>query len=132
MLKIAVAVAVAVGLAVVGLGVSSSVVLADAAADRCFGVHRFGQQPVDVAKSADGSEVLAQVRWGYHDSFGCYLVLDDKAVGVLRASGRPVSSGATAGDGAAADRCFGVHRFGQRPVDVAKSADGSEVLAQVR
>ncbi|WP_419845607.1 hypothetical protein [Candidatus Poriferisocius sp.] len=91
-LKIAASVAVAVGLAVVGLGVSSSVVLADAAAERCFGVHRFGQQPVDVAKSADGSEVLAQVRWGYHDSIGCYLVLDDEAVGVLRASGRTLTS----------------------------------------
>ena len=41
--------------------------------------------PVDVAKSADGLEVLAQVRWGYHDSIGCYLVLDDNAVEVLRA-----------------------------------------------
>ena len=131
-LKMAAVVAVVVGLAAVGLGVSSSVVLADGAADRCFGVHRFGQQPVDVAKSGDGSQVLAQARWGYHDSIGCYLVLDDTAVGVLRASGRPVSSGATAGDGAAAERCFGAHHFGRQPVDVAKSADGSVVLAQVR
>lgn len=60
------------------------------AADRCFGVHQFGQQPVDVAKSVDGSEVLAQVQWQYHDSIGCYLVLDDRSLWVLRASSQPL------------------------------------------
>lgn len=116
-------VAVVVGLAVVGLAVSSRVVLADEAADRCFGFHRFGQGPVDVAKSADGSEVLAQGRWGYHDSIGCYLVLDDGAVGALRAGASavapqptPVSAGGAHSCRLRADQtigCWGSDEYGQ-------------------
>ena len=56
------------------------------AAERCFEHHRFGAEPVDVAKSADGQTVLAQVSWGYHDSIGCYLVLDDASLATLRAA----------------------------------------------
>ncbi|WP_420435941.1 hypothetical protein [Candidatus Poriferisocius sp.] len=58
----------------------------DYAAVLCFGVHRFGAQPVDMAKSADRQTVLAQVSWGYHESFGCYLALDPAATDALRAA----------------------------------------------
>ena len=123
---------VAVTLVAVGaLSLSVDSAFGDAVADRCFASHRFGQQPVDVAKTADGSEVLAQVRWGYHDSFGCYLVLNDAATSVLRARGRAPSFAESVSEDPS-DRCFASHRFGQQPVDVAKTADGSEVLAQVR
>ena len=55
-------------------------------ADRCSAVHNFGAQPVDVAKTADGQTVLAQLRWRYHDSIGCFLVLDSAATAALRAA----------------------------------------------
>lgn len=54
------------------------------AAERCFERHQFGAQPVDAAKTADGQTVLAQTSWRYHDSIGCYLVLDDTALATLR------------------------------------------------
>ncbi len=56
------------------------------AAERCFQHHKFGAQPVDVAKSSDGQTVLAQVSWGYHETIGCYLTLDDEALATLRAN----------------------------------------------
>ncbi|WP_419845608.1 hypothetical protein [Candidatus Poriferisocius sp.] len=68
-----------------------------------------------MAKSADGSEVLAQVRWGYHDSIGCYLVLDDEAVWELRGGLPEVGPQASLGFGrrfpclpVAGGRCGGV------------------------
>ena len=67
--------------------------------------------------------------WGYHDAIGCYLTLDEAALGVLRAS--PAPPGFPAGDAEAAQRCFEAHQFGAELVDVAKSADGQTVLAQV-
>ena len=96
---------------------------------RCFEHHRFGAEPVDVAKAADGQTVLAQVRWGYHDSIGCYLTLDDTALAVLRAAPAPQSL--PDAETEASKRCFGHHQFGQRPVDVAKSADRQRVLARL-
>ena len=39
---------------------------------------------MDVAKTADGQTVLARLSWGYHSTFGCYLVLDDTALTTLR------------------------------------------------
>ncbi|WP_420433388.1 hypothetical protein [Candidatus Poriferisocius sp.] len=101
----------------------------DGAAERCFAVHQFGAEPVDVAKSADGEAVLAQLSWGFHDSIGCYLTLDEAALGVLQDAAAP--EGFPAGDAGAAQRCFGHHKFGVEPVDVAKSADRQTVLAQV-
>ena len=57
------------------------------AAALCSQHHGFGAQPVDVAKTADGTRVLAQVQWGYSAPGGfCYLVLDDDAVDTLRAN----------------------------------------------
>ncbi|MDE0117787.1 MAG: hypothetical protein OXT07_14375 [bacterium] len=56
------------------------------AAERCFQHHKFGAQPVDVAQSSDGQTVLAQVSWGYHETIGCYLTLDDEALATLRAN----------------------------------------------
>ena len=96
---------------------------------RCFEHHGFGAEPVDVAKSADGQTVLAQVSWGYHDSIGCFLTLDPLALEVLRAVPAPqrlpdASTGAST-------RCFAHHRFGERPVDVAKAADRQTVLARL-
>ncbi len=99
------------------------------AAEYCSEIHLFGAQPVDVAKTADGQTVLAQVSWGYHDSIGCYLALDDDAVAALRAAGPPASL--PQGQTDDSRRCFEHHRFGEEPVDVAKTADGQTVLARL-
>ena len=98
-------------------------------AQRCFEHHRFGAEPVDVAKSADGQTVLAQTSWNWHDAIGCYLTLDDTALAVLRAA--PAPQGLPDAETEASRRCFGHHQFGQRPVDVAKSADRQTVLARL-
>ncbi|MCY3634231.1 MAG: fibronectin type III domain-containing protein [bacterium] len=56
------------------------------AAEHCYGTTSpFAQEPVDVAWSDDGSAVLAQVKWARSDLIGCYLVLNDNAITVLRA-----------------------------------------------
>ena len=98
-------------------------------AQRCFEHHKFGRQPVDVAKSADGQTVLAQVSWNWHDIIGCYLTLDEEAVVALQAAPpRPSLPGAATD---ASRRCFAHHKFGERPVEVAKSADRQTVLARL-
>ncbi|WP_419846107.1 DUF2510 domain-containing protein [Candidatus Poriferisocius sp.] len=56
------------------------------ASRRCFEYHKFGEYPVDVAKTFDRETVIARLSWGYHDSIGCYLVLDDEALAALRAA----------------------------------------------
>ncbi|MYH72477.1 MAG: hypothetical protein F4153_07875 [Acidimicrobiia bacterium] len=99
------------------------------AAERCSEFHLFGAEPVDVAKTADGETVLAQVSWGYHTSIGCFLSLDGDAVSALRAAGPPPSLPQGQTDTSA--RCFDHHRFGAEPVDVAKTADGGTVLARL-
>ncbi len=99
------------------------------AAERCSEFHLFGAEPVDVAKTADGETVLAQVSWGYHASIGCFLTLDGNAVASLRAAGPP--SSLPQGQTDASTRCFEHHRFGAEPVDVAKAADGETVLARL-
>ena len=99
------------------------------AAERCSEFHLFGAEPVDVAKTADNITVLAQARWGYHDSIGCYLTLDDEAVVALRAAGPPASL--PEGPTEDSRRCFEHHRFGAEPVDVAKTANGQAVLARL-
>ena len=58
----------------------------DDTAQRCFDHHKFGAQPVDLAKSADRQTVLAQVSWGFHETIGCYLALDEAATAALRAA----------------------------------------------
>ena len=98
-------------------------------AQRCFEHHRFGAEPVDVAKSADGRTVLAQTSWNWHDAIGCYLTLDDTALATLRGAPAPQSLPDSATE--ESRRCFEHHRFGQRPVDVAKSADRQTVLARL-
>ena len=120
-----------------GLTLSSSTTPVEAqttevAAERCSQHHRFGARPVDIAKTADLSRVLARASWGYNERSGiCYLVLDSTAVEVLRASAdrlaNPVLSTI---DEVAAVRCSQHHRFGARPVDIAKTADLSRVLAR--
>ena len=57
----------------------------------CFAHHKFGAQPVDVAKTPDGSVVLARIAWNWHDSIGCFLTLDEGATAVLRQAPPPVS-----------------------------------------
>ncbi len=99
------------------------------AAERCSEIYRFGAEPVDVAKTADGQTVLSQVSWGYHDSIGCYLALDNDAVAALRAAGPPASL--PQGQTEDSRRCFEHYRFGAEPVDVAKTADGQTVLARL-
>ena len=99
------------------------------AAQRCFEHHEFGAQPVDVAKSADRQTVLAQVSWGYHDAIGCYLTLDDTALAVLQAAPAPQSL--PDAETEASKLCFEHHQFGQRPVDVAKTADRQTILARL-
>ena len=99
------------------------------AAQRCFEHHQFGAQPVDVAKTADGETVLAQVSWGHHPSIGCFLSLDDTSLAALRAAPAPQSL--PTAETEASQRCFEHHQFGQRPVDVAKTADKQTVLARL-
>ena len=99
-------------------------------AQQCFGVHKFGAEPVDVAKTANRQTVLAQLNWGFHESIGCYLTLDEAALAVLRAA--PAPQGFPAGDPGAAQQCSEIHKFGAQPVDVAKIAGSQTVLAQVR
>ena len=96
----------------------------------------FAQNPVPVAKTADGQHVLASVRWGYTTGL-CYLILDDAAVQTLRANPpSQIPQATTSADRAAANRCHNAHRpahgFAQNPVPVAKTADGQHVLASVR
>ena len=99
------------------------------AASLCSAHHKFGAEPVDVAKTADGQTVLAQVSWGHHPSIGCYLVLDDAAISALRAASPPRSL--PQGQTDASIRCSAHHKFGAEPVDVAKTADGQTVLARL-
>ncbi len=99
------------------------------AAERCSEFHLFGAEPVDVAKTADGETVLAQVRWGFHDSIGCFLTLDDDALAALRAADPPPSL--PTGETDDSRRCFEHHRFGAEPVDVAKTADNQTALARL-
>ncbi|WP_419850949.1 alpha/beta fold hydrolase [Candidatus Poriferisocius sp.] len=99
------------------------------AAERCSEFHRFGAQPVDVAKTGDGQTALAQVRWGYHESIGCFLALDDDALAALRGAGPPGSL--PGGETDDSRRCFEHHRFGAEPVDVAKTVNGQTVLARL-
>ena len=104
------------------------------AAALCSEHHGFGAQPVDIAKTADRTRVLARVQWGYSAPGGfCYLVLDDAAVDTLRANALqlPDPSPVNA-DPQAAARCSQHHGFGAQPVDVAKTADRTRVLAQVQ
>ena len=111
--------------------VSGPAAAAQPAADRCSAVHQFGATPVPVAKTADGATVLAHVEWGYDPSIGCYLSLDQNAVTTLRADAiaftlptGPVDS--------ISQRCSAVHRFGATPVPVAKTTDGTGILAYIR
>ncbi len=108
---------------------SSSAELVTAAAQRCFEHHRFGAQPVDVAKTADGQAVLAQTSWNWHDSIGCYLTLDHEALSVLRAA--PVPQDLPSAPTDASRQCFEYHKFGEYPVDVAKTADRETVIARL-
>ena len=54
------------------------------AAQTCYEHHEFGAEPVDVAKTSDGADVLAQVSWGANDFGWCYLALDRQATKLLR------------------------------------------------
>ena len=112
-----------------GLALASPVSADEGAAGRCSAFHKFGAEPVDVAKTADGGTVVAQAVWQWHDSIGCYLVLADAAVTALRAAGPPASL--PQGQTNASRTCSAHHKFGAEPVDVAKTADGQEVLARL-
>ncbi len=103
------------------------------AAQSCSQHHGFGAAPVDIAKTEDLSEVLAQAQWGYNAQIGiCYLVLDEGALAILRGhSGEIPDTPGSRGDQASAERCSQHHGFGAAPVDVAKTDDLSKVLAQV-
>ena len=57
------------------------------ATERCSQHHRFGNQPVDIVKTADLSRVLAKAVWEYSSQGGfCYLTLDAATTAVLRYS----------------------------------------------
>ena len=115
--------------------ISTAVAQVDDASD-CADRFDFGRNPVPVAKTADGQQVLASVKWGYSPGL-CYLVLDDAAVQTLR-DNPPTGSAqvTTPDDWTAADRCYDAHNpkhgFAYSPVPVAKSADGQQVLASVK
>ena len=118
------------GLAVESNGpVSAQAPAQQSVAERCFEHHRFGAQSVDVAKTADGQTVLAQTRWNWHDAIGCFLTLDEQALATLRAAPPPQRLPNAPTDDSR--RCFRHHKFGESPVDVAKSADGQTVLARL-
>ena len=114
---------------------STAVAQVDDAAD-CAERFGFARNPVPVAKTADGQQVLASVKWGYSPGL-CYLVLDDAAVQALRTN-PPTGSAqvTTPADRTAADRCHNAHNpshgFARNPVPVAKTSDGQQVLASVR
>ena len=102
----------------------------------CAGLFRFAHGPVPVAKTADGQTTLATVQWGYNAAHNlCYLVLDDAAVAVLRASA-PQGRVSASGDQASAERCQRAYNpdrgFAGQPVPVAKTADGQTTLATVQ
>ena len=115
--------------------ISTAVAQVDDAAD-CADRFGFARNPVPVAKTADGQQVLASVKWGYSPGL-CYLVLDEAAVHVLR-NNPPTGSAqvTTPADRTAADRCHSAHNpnhgFARNPVPVAKSADGQQVLGSVK
>ena len=123
-------VALAFGLAIAANGPASAQGPAQqSVAERCFEHHRFGAEPVDVAKTADGLAVLAQTSWNWHDAIGCYLTLDESALATLRAAPQPQQLPTAPTDDSR--RCFRHHKFGESPVDVAKTADGQTVLARL-
>ena len=95
----------------------------------CSAHHKFGAEPVDVAKTSDGATVLATTSWNWHNAIGCYLTLDDQATAELRAADPP--SALPTGVSAASQLCSDHHQFGREPVDVAKTADGNTVLARL-
>ena len=98
----------------------------------CSTHHQFGKEPVPVAKSADRSETLAHVTWGYSAEAGfCYLILDDAATATLRARTPHTAPPLPRVDPVATPFCSSHHQFGKEPVPVAKSADRSETLAYV-
>lgn len=98
---------------------------APSAATRCSGVYGSASQPVPVAKTADGSEELASVQWGYSPSaLLCYLVVDNDAAQVLRQRHANPRAG---GDPAAAATCSAAHGFASEAVPVLKSVAGEEV-----
>ena len=115
--------------------ISTAVAQVDDAAD-CADRFGFARNPVPVAKTADGQQVLASVKWGYSPGL-CYLVLDDAAVHTLRTN-PPTGSAqiTTPADRTAADRCHSAHNpghgFARNPVPVAKTDDGQQVLASVK
>ena len=121
--------ALLLGLAAIFNPASAQDQVQQTAAERCFEHHKFGAQPVDVAKTAEGDTVIAQVSWGYHDTIGCYLTLDDAALAVLRAA--PLPQSLPDARTTTSLRCFAHHRFGAEPVDVAKTDDGRTVLARL-
>ncbi|WP_419844799.1 Ig-like domain-containing protein [Candidatus Poriferisocius sp.] len=134
-MKLGLAAIVAVSALLLGLAatpgdpVSAQGLPQQSVAQQCFEHHRFGAEPVDVAKTADLSTVLAQTSWNWHDTIGCYLSLDQQALAVLRAAPPPQDLPAAPTD--ASRRCFEHHKFGENPVDVAKTADGQTVLARL-
>ena len=95
----------------------------------CSAHHKFGAQPVDVVKTPDGAIVLAQTAWNWHDSIGCFLTLDEGATAVLRQA--PLPASLPSGKTADSLLCSEHHEFGLNPVDVAKTADGTAVLARL-
>ena len=125
--------ALAAGIAFVAS--SAAVAQVDDAAD-CADRFGFARNPVPVAKTSDGQQVLASVQWGYSPGL-CYLVLDDAAVQTLRKNPPTGSQQATTtADRTAAERCHNAHNlfhgFARNPVPVAKTADGQQVLASVK
>ena len=122
----------AVLIATAGLGVAGTgTALAVSAAEVCSDHHDFGLEPVPVAKTADGATELARVQWRWNESIGCYLSLDNQAISTLRAHAAELTP-PTATSDETATRCFEHHHFGQQSVPVAKTADGTTVLAQVQ
>ena len=104
----------------------------------CAALYGFARQPVPVAKDDNGIQVLATVQWEYNSSANlCYLTLDSASIAILRSrQEHETLPPTTLDDRQAAERCHNVHNrtrgFGLEPVPVAKTVDGSLVIAFVK
>ena len=77
-----------------------------------------------MVKTADSSQELAWVEWGYSSAAGlCYLVLDAVSAEILQ---QPHHKPGAEGDPAAARICSVHHGFAAEPVPVVKTQEGIE------
>lgn len=95
------------------------------AATRCSAIHGFAAQPVPVAYTADGSEILASTKWDYNATTPlCYLLVDNDAIQALR---EHHDNPRAEGDPTSAATCSAAHGFASEVIPVVKSVAGEEL-----